>query len=565
MPQLLREIRDVKRFNQILIVLVEEGFGYFVNKLKVKHKFPLAIKLLPKKLKKSSDEKPEVKLRRTLERLGPTFIKFGQVLSMRPDLIPSSYAKELEKLLDAVPKMPFSQVKAVVEKELGKPLSSAFKEFRREPIASASISQVHAAVLKSGEKAAVKVQRPDIKKIMETDIDIMFYIAELLEKHSQKLRDFQPVNIVKEFREWTEKELDFHLEARNAKRFYSNFKYSKTVKIPKVYDGLTTEKILVFEYMEGVELNKYKEIEKKGINFKQVLENGFDAILTMVFEHGLFHADPHPGNIIVTPDGKLAFVDFGIVGYFDEKLKNKSIDLLYGITESDADTIINTLLSLGLDTHNVNMDEFREDVINALDDLKFSSIKEVKLSSVLEELISIPLRHKFRIPPQFVLLGKTIVTLEGVALEYDPDFKIIDSTKPFLEKLVAKRSSPAYIFRSFVHNTNRYRRFLEDFPDKAEVALDKVGKGSIKLEVKDTDIRNLATELDKSSNRITYGLIIAALLMTSALTLQVQKGPFIFSIPILSFISFFVATILGIILFFSIIKEKHAYFREGGL
>ena len=552
---LIKEVRDIKRFNQILAVLFEEGFEFLLTKTKLRHYIPLT-KRLKSKLKKSQDLKPEVRLRRTLERLGPTFIKFGQVLSVRPDLVPKEYSKELEKLQDSVPEFSFNDAKSIIEKDFGKNLDKLFLHFEKKPIASASISQVHKAVLKTGEKVAVKVQRPNVKHMTETDIEIMLYIANLLDKHAEKIKRFDPARIVNEFKEWTEKELDFRLEARNAKRFEQNFKGSKTVHIPKVYDELTSERVLTLEFIDGVELHNIKEIKKRKINFDEIIKNSFDAIMTQVFVHGIFHADPHPGNIIIMRNNSVAFVDFGIVGYFDEKLKNKCIDLLYGIVEQDEGIVTDTLISLGMESEDVDYEQLKSDIGILIQPLQGSSIKDIKVSRVLEEIIDIALRNKLKIPASFVLFGKTIITLEGVSLEYDPNFKLVETAKPFIERVVAKRKNPFYIWKSFVHNMDRYRKFAEDFPEKAEKALDKIQRGSIKINIEDTDIRNLSMEIDRSSNRVAYGLLIAALLITSAILIQVEKGPAILGVPLLSFVSFFFASMLLFILFASIVREK---------
>src|SRR3989344_3788609 len=552
---IVKEVRDINRLNQILLVLFEEGFDLLLKKINLRQYIPIT-KRLKSKLKKSEEIKPEIRLRRTLERLGPTFIKFGQVLSVRPDLVPKEYSKELEKLQDKVPEFSFDDVRAIIEKELGKSIEQLFLHFEKKPIASASISQVHKAILKNGEKVAVKVQRPDVKKIMETDIEIMFYFANLLEKHLEKARRFNPTRIVSEFSEWTEKELDFRLEARNAKRFAQNFMGSKTVRIPKVFDELTSEKVLTLEFIDGIELHNIIEIRKRKINFGQALKNGFDAVLTQVFVHGIFHADPHPGNLIVMKNNSIAFVDFGIVGYFDEKLKNKCIDLLYGIVEHDEGLVVDILMSMGMESDDVDYEQLKSDIGFAIQPLQGSSIKNIKVSRVLEEVIDIALKHKLRMPISFVLFGKTIVTLEGIALDYDPNFNTIETAKPFIEKLVARRKNPLYAWKNIIHNIHRYRKFAEEFPEKAERALDKIQKGSIKVNIEDTDIKQLSMEIDRSSNRVAYGLLIAALLIVSAILIQVEKGPTILGIPFLSFFSFFFASIFLFVLFISILMEK---------
>ncbi|MBI3026975.1 AarF/ABC1/UbiB kinase family protein [Candidatus Woesearchaeota archaeon] len=552
----VKEVRDIKRFNQILLVLFEEGFGFLIAKVGLSHHIPLT-KKLKSKLEKREWQKPEVMLRRTLERLGPTFIKLGQVLSVRPDLVPKEYSKELEKLQDKVPEFSFNEVKDIIKMEFGKSIEHLFLHFERKPIASASISQVHKAVLKNGEKVAVKVQRPNVKHTMETDIEIMFYFAKMIERYMEKIRRFKPTRIVQEFKEWTEKELDFRIEARNAKRFYYNFKGSKTVKIPKVYDELTSEKVLTMEFMEGIELNNVKEIKKRKLNFNLILKNGFDAIMHQVFVNGIFHADPHPGNIIALKGNLISFVDFGIVGYFDERLKNKSIDLLYGIVEQDEEVIIETLVSLGMESNmKIDYEQLKSDIRFIIQPLQHSSMKDIKVSRVLEEILDSALRHNLRVPASFVLLGKTIITLEGVAIEYDPNFKLIETAKPFVEEVVAKRKSPFYIWKNFVHGMNRYRKFAEEFPEKAEKALDKIQSGTIKVDIEDTDIKKLALEIDRSSNRVAYGLLIAALLITSALLINIEKGPRVIGIPFLSFFSFVFASVFVFVLFMSIVREK---------
>ncbi|MBI2108123.1 AarF/ABC1/UbiB kinase family protein [Candidatus Woesearchaeota archaeon] len=551
---LIKEVRDINRFKQILTVLLEEGFELLLKKARLWGHIPIHKKL---KLKTQQKTTIEAQLRRTLERLGPTFIKFGQVLSVRPDLVPKSYIKELEKLQDQVPPFPFEKAKEILEKELKKPVNQVFSRLDKKPIASASISQVYRARLKTGEEVAVKIQRPDVRKMMETDIEILFYMASLLEKHYARLKDFKPVKIIEEFKEWTEKEIDFRIEARNAKRFADNFKDSRIAYIPKVFDDYVTERVLVTEFIEGIELHNFKEIVKAGMDFDRILKNGFELSLTQVFVHGLFHADPHPGNMIITKGGKIALIDFGIVGFFDDRLKNMCIDLLYGMVENDVDLIVDTMLKMGLESENMDIEEFRSDISCILQPMQYASLKDMKLSYMLEDVLSLSLKHKLKVPASFVLLGKTIITLEGIGLEYDPNFKIVDATKPFLEKLIAQRMSPLSIFRNFIHHSYRYKRFVEDLPSMADKALSAIEKGRITVDIKDTDIKKLAIEIDKSSNRIAYGLIISALLLSSAVMLQFNKGPKLFDTPIFSLLSFIFAAFLGIVLFWSILKEEH--------
>ena len=554
MFKIIKEVRDINRLREILTVLFEEGFDFLIEKIRLKHKIPVTkrIKARIEEKKKFSIEK---RLRLTLERLGPTFIKFGQVLSVRPDLIPKSYIKELEKLQDNVPSFTFAIAKEQIKKELGKNIEEIFSNFEEKPVASASISQVHKAVLKNGNVVAVKIQRPDVRKIMETDIEIMFYVAKLLEKHMQKIRKFNPVQIISEFEKWTEKELDFKREALNAKRFARNFSSDKEIKIPEIYDEFTADKILVMEFIDGIELHNIEQIKNKKINLKPLIEHGFNAVLTQVFVHGFFHADPHPGNIIITNDKKIAFIDFGIVGHFDESLKAKSIDLFYGIIENDAEKIVETLIELS-GTEIEDKEELKYEISDILEPLQTAGIENVKVSYILEEIMDLALNHGLKMPMPFVLFGKTVITLEGIAIEYDPKFRIVENSRPFIEKLMRQRYNPAYQLNNFMKSMFKFKKFAEEFPDKTSKALEKIEKGVIKVDIEDTDIKKLSVELDKSSNRITYSMLITALLIVGALTLTFGE-PFFLNVSLIPFLSFLTALILPLILLFSILREKN--------
>jgi ubiquinone biosynthesis protein len=553
MFKIIKEVRDINRLREILTVLFEEGFDFLIGKIRLRHKVPVT-KLVKTKIEKKKSFPLEKRLRLTLERLGPTFIKFGQVLSVRPDLIPKSYIKELEKLQDSVPPFPYSIVEEQIKKEFGKNIEDIFSSFEKKPIASASISQVHKAVLKDNKKAAVKIQRQDVRKVMQTDIEIMFYVAKLLESKIPKIKKFNPVKIIEEFSRWTEKELDFRKEAINAKRFARNFSNDKTVKIPEIYNNLTTDKILTMEFIDGIELHDLKQIKKKKINLKPILEHGFNAILTQVFVHGFFHADPHPGNIIITPDKNIAFVDFGIVGHFDENLKSKSIDLFYGVIANDAEKIVDTLIDLS-NTEIENKDELKYEISDLLGPLQDNDVRTVRVSLILEEILEISLNYGLKMPVAFVLFGKTLITLEGIALEYDPKFNLVENSKPFIEKLMARRYNPVYAFNSMMKNMLKFKKFTEELPEQTTKALKKIEKGTIKVDIEDTDIKKLSLEIDRSGNRVAYAMLISALLVVAALTMDFGDS-FILNVPLVPFLSFLAAFILSLVLFFSILREK---------
>ncbi len=544
---LMKRIRDVQRFEKILGVLFEEGFGYLLARTKLRRNVPIKQRLKAE-VKKKEQIKPEVRLRRTLERLGPTFIKFGQLLSVRPDLIPVSYTIELEKLQDRVSPFSYNEVEKIIKEELGKPVKELFKTFDKTPVASASISQVHKATLKNGEKVAVKVQRPNVGEILVTDIEIMIYIAQLLEKKVPEIKKYSPVAIVKEFSEWTRKELDFKNEARNASRFYRNFENISNVKIPKVYSEYVTKKVLVLEFINGIDIRDFKAMKRRGLSAPKVIKNGFDAIMKQVFVDGFFHADPHPGNIMVLNNNRVAFVDFGIVGHFSEILKRRAIDLFYGIVKEDPDKVIQAFLDMGAVDGEVDIENFREQILEVIEPLKGASLKDIKISRILEDVLDIALKNNIKMPVDFVLFGKTILTLEGIALKYNPDFNFSSNVEPFIKELEMQRLNPKYMVDNVVRNFNKFGRFVIDLPEQTTRALKKIQEGRFKIDIDDSGIRKLSLEIDRSSNRLAYGMIIAALLIAGSLVLRTVE-------PI-AYLCFILAAALGIVLFVSIFKER---------
>ncbi|MAG08748.1 hypothetical protein CMO89_04690 [Candidatus Woesearchaeota archaeon] len=548
---IFRSIRNLQRFEHILNTLLKYELGHIIQKLKLKHHLPLHKRLQRKKFEEGNEDPKKVRL--VFEELGGAFTKLAQLLSVRPDLIPMDYVKELEKLQDRVPPVPFEGMKAQIEKELKKPLDEIFSYFNKKPIASASIAQVYEAKLKNGERVAVKVQRPKIKELMEEDISIMYFLAEHLEKHIPKLRDYSPISVIKEFETWTRNELDFKMEARHAVRFYYNFKGSKTVRIPKVYSEFTTRDVLTLEYIDGTELHNLGEIKRKHYNVEKLIRNGTEAILTQIFVHGFFHADPHPGNILVSKGNVISFVDFGIVGYFDDELKKMATNLFYGIVEDDLDMVMNVFIKMGMSTKEASA-RFKMDLEDLIRPLKDGSLKKVKVSYVLEDVFELVHKHKVKLPIDFILFGKTVVTLEGLALRYCQNFRITKYSKPFLKKL--ERYGIENAKKEIIKTGIKYKDLVKTFPERTLNVFKKLEAGSIKVDIEDTDIKRLTLEMDKSSNRLTYGLIIASLIIASALISYIGRGPMLYGLSVFSIFGFGIAVMLGLFLVGSIMKKE---------
>ncbi|MEM3127135.1 MAG: AarF/ABC1/UbiB kinase family protein [Candidatus Woesearchaeota archaeon] len=539
---MIRKINRLKRVREILTVFFEEGFDYLIYKIALAKHVPFH-KRLKKLLSKKELASEPVRLRNAFERLGPTFVKFGQMLSLRPDLIPKEYCIEFEKMQDNVPVFSFSEVKRILKKEYGKNPEEIFSEIEKKPIAAASLSQVHKAKLKNGKIVAIKVQRLNIKEIIEEDISILFWIAHLLEKRVSYLKERNVVEIVKEFKSYTEKELNFRLEAINQTIIKEQFKNDERIFIPEVNINLTTEKILVSEFVEGTSLHELKEER-----LLWAVNAAYEANLEMVFVNGFFHADPHPGNILLIKDKQqIAFVDFGIVGKFDERLRKKAANIFVGVLENDIDIVAKELISLGVvNEEKINIEEFKKELRDVLEPLQYYALKDIKVSVVLDDLFHIAVKHNIKVPVDFILLGKTILTLEGLGVRYNPDFNLFTNTKPILAKLMKRKFSVGEVKKKVERKISEYAEIAEDFPRYTLETLKRLSQGRIDINIEDRDMKKFHIELEHVSGNLTIGLLVAALIVGSSLIVLAKLEPSINGFPIVAIFGFSAAAILGI-------------------
>jgi ubiquinone biosynthesis protein len=522
---LLKNHQHRKRLKEILFVFSEEGFGLAISKVKLKKHLPLTKRL---RLRSDIEKKfpPEVRLRRAFEKLGPTFIKFGQLLSLRPDLIPKKYVQEFEKMQDKVPSFSFTEARKIIETELGKQISKIFTTFPPKPVASASIAQVYKAKL--GKKdVAVKVQRPNVNNIIKTDIEIMYKIAELLESHIPELSNYHLRGIIHEFERWTIKELNFKVEAHYAQKMGQNNKDRKTIKIPEIYSKLTTEKILVMEFIEGIPLHNIKELKKNKIKLDQVFKDGFDTFIKHFFVDGLFHGDPHPGNILILKDGRIGLVDFGIVGHLDKKLKNQTTDILRAILNNDYQAASKAVLKMS-STARVDKNAFEQDMEEIFEQMDYSSTEDIKLGQLLNDLISLINKHHLKVPLEFVIFEKGLITVEGLALKYRPNFNMVKETKESFKKIFDSKYLVKQALTQASDKVSEYKELVGGFPETAAEILDSAKKFKLSIDIEDADIKGLTSEIEKSSGNMALGIIIAAIIMASALLVQAKTSPYFY-------------------------------------
>lgn len=550
-------ISNIKRLNQILGVLVKYGFGYIVDRLHIEQS-RIGRKLFsmrPVRKLNIFDLPEPVRIRRALEELGPTFIKFGQILSMRPDLIPIGLCLELEKLQDKISPFKYEKVEDQIKHAFKQPINEIFSQFSQKPQAAASLAQVHAAKLKNGTKVVVKVQRPGIEKTIKKDIRILHELAKLADKYVEEVRVYNPIGLIDEFKKSILKEIDFTREANNIRRFRRQFASDDMVYIPNVFPELSSRQILTVERIEGIKVSNNEEIDSAGLDRHKIAINGAKAVLKMVFKHGFFHADPHPGNIFVLSDNRVAFIDFGMVGRIHKSTKAQIANMLTGVVEHDASRITNACTAIGVVDEKSNIKELELDFEDFVDRYYVESLSKLKVGQFFMDLIDSVTRNRIKVPSDLFLLSKAFAIIEAVGEKLDPSFDMVALAKPFAEELVRQKYSPRKIAKEILNFSELFYNFAISLPKELTVIIDKVKRGRLRIEFEHKGLEHLTSELDKVSNRIAFSVIIAALIVGSSIVMQTNKGPLLFEFPVFGFVGYIIAGIMGLWLAIAILRS----------
>lgn len=503
---------SIKRFMVICLILARQILFNLPYRLIFVPR-PKSRKAIGKYLKTRGPKiSAPVIVKETLEKLGPTYVKFGQFMSIRPDLVPPAFCNEFRKLQDKVPPFSFVHVKKELEKELKRGYTEIFSEFDETAVAAASVSQVHHARLRSGEEVAVKVQRPGVRAEMEEDILIMLFFAILLEKFVPSLRKNQPVMLVHEFSRWTDRELDFCQEGKNALHFFYYFKGYPQVKIPKVFLEHTTERILVMEFIHGVNT---LEAPPEAIDRKAVAHLIAESMLKQIFVDGFFHGDPHAGNIFLIEKNAIAYLDFGIVGYLSEDLRAWTFDILYGMSEGNVERVIDSFLELcNVSEEEVNVAAYRRQMNEVLSELHICEIAGVPFTHMMERFLNTSLEYGIDIPHDFVMMSKAIATLEGTCLSLNPEIKIVEYLKPFVQKyvtIVPEWDDVINRLKSGPFELGKLKRLIAKHGVRALHLLERPT-----FRIEGGEFTNIVREMEKSSLNVAYGLLIAALVLFAA-------------------------------------------------
>jgi ubiquinone biosynthesis protein len=551
-----RTYRHLNRYRQILAIFFKYGFGDLIELLKIDQYIEVGLQLISSKRRDRIEKLSRAqRVRMAIEELGPTYIKLGQILSTRPDLVPAQFIEEFAKLQDNVPPFGFSQVSRIIEAEFGAPLKEIFEYFDENSFASASIGQVHRARLADGETVAVKVQRPGIKKIIEVDLEIMLHLATLMERNIEEMSFYRPVKIVEEFARTLEKEVDYTIEATSLERFGRNFLADPSIYVPKVFRDTSSERVLTMEFVEGIKISDIDRIDKAGYDRELITVRGAVFFLKQVFEHGFFHADPHPGNIFVLPDNVICLLDFGMTDSIDRQTREEFVDLIDSVVHQHESRAAQALLKLTSWDHEPDIRLLEKDVADFMGQHLYKPLKDIEIGKLLNRLLELVSRHRLIVPPDIFLMMKALTTIEGVALMLNPDFDMVKQTAPFIEQVKLARFYPGRIAGDIIKLGSDMLQFANRFPKDMLEIMRLIRQQKLSVQMEHKGLETMLATYDQISNRISFSIIIAALIIGSALIVISAIPPLFYGISLIGIIGFLAAAIMGVWLLVAILRK----------
>ena len=556
---LARRVRHFQRYREVARILVGNGFAMFTERIGLSDFLHVPRRFLSGTSREHNETLLfKERVRVVLERLGPTFVKIGQVASLRPDLLPRDIVVELGKLQDDVPPFAFEKVRTIVEEELGAPIEEFFTIFDETPVAAASLGQVHQAVLKSGHVVAVKVQRPGIESQIQTDLEILGDIAARAERHVDMARHYRVTEVVKELATTVTRELDYTQEARNADRIRNELKNEDYIYIPKIFWEYTTAKVLVMEFVEGIKLSDMEALDAAGYDRKLLGERAAKAVFEQLLIHGFFHADPHPGNIAALPNHNILFLDFGMVGRLSQELRDELSDLLIALMRRNTHAIVRALCHMGIVPSDVDMGKLHQDVDDMRERYYEVALSEVSLGDAIREMFTISYAHGIRIPADLTLVGKTLLTIEGVVESLDPKFRIMDVAEPFGRRLLLERADPSRATRKIMGQAEELSDLMSETPQTMRQMLQRLRQGQLDFRVHAPELDTVLKKLDRISNRLSFSVILLSLsiFIAGVVLAAAVARPSLSSFTIhVTYVAIVIAFFMGAWLIWSIIRS----------
>lgn len=495
------------------------------------------------------------RMRISFEELGPTFVKLGQLLATRPDLVPEEYVNEFEKLHDRVHPLSFAVVEEVLREEFGNALYQKFESINPEPLGSASIAQVHRARLVTGESVVIKVQRPGIIQTINDDLNVLYLLADLLKKYVPETRPYNPTGIVDEYFKTLELETNFVVEANNIRRFQENFAAHENIKIPQVYFEHTTERVLVMEALPGIPLSQEGALLQESIDPNEVIRVGLRAYLKMVFEDGLFHGDLHAGNFFVLPRNQIGLIDFGVVGRLNTRTQASIANMLLALSKEDYERLAYEYVDLAPFTDRVNVDFFAKDLRELIAPYFGLTLKNVNLGKILMKSAGIAARHHIQVPADLMLFFKSIVSIEGMGRKIHKDFDFLQYSLEFAEELTKTQYGPQRMVNDMSQMARESKLFLNALPRQLNFFLRKINSPDHAFRMKIGEIKELKRAVESSSNLLFLGVIIASLILSASFIFVHTTDNHVAGMPTMSFIGYLIAIALGMIAFLNYIRK----------
>jgi ubiquinone biosynthesis protein len=520
-----RTVENVQRLRVIVGVFLKYGYESLARRLPLPSPWHLPLRSQRQAQEELSDLTAPERLRQALEELGPTFVKLGQLLSTRTHLLPREFTLELSKLHDAVPPFPFNQVQAILAAELKRPLTDLFISIEEKPIGSASIAQVHRAVRLNGEKCVIKVQRPGIEKTVRVDLELMAYLASLLENHVEGWRVHQPTAVVAEFARSMEQELDFGAEAAHLERFAHQFGGELTIYVPKVMPECVTRRVLTMEYIEAVKASNFEALDAAGLDRGQVATRITDLVMKQIFVHGFFHADPHPGNIHILPGNVICFLDFGMMGFLDQQTRQTFAKFVIGIAQRNETATAAALLKLAHAELDPPRAGFEADVAEFMHRHFYRPAGEMVFGQLVNHLFSLTERHSLTLPADLSVMLKALGLMEDLVCRLDPGHDIIAQARPFMRRVLVAQLGPRRLLRHWLEFGGEAAGLARELPLEIRRLLAQIKEGRARLHVHHQGLEGLLNTLERVVNRLAFALVLASLIISSSVIVHARVPP----------------------------------------
>jgi len=549
--------KDLGRVHEIALILVRCGFGDVVRRLGLGHALEKAGKALHwKYAEETANLQPHQRARHAMQKLGPTFVKLGQVLATRVDLFPPEWIAEFEMLQDSAPPVPFEELREQLEEDLGGPPEEIFAEFDTEPLAAASIAQVHLARLRDGTRVVVKIRRPGIKRVVESDLNLMKRLAQIATSENPDTQRFLPNEVVHQFSIALRRELDLAHECRNAMRVAENLAADSNVVVPKVYWQWTSERVNIQEYIDGISGRDMAAFEAVGLDRKLIASYGARAVLRMVLVDGFFHADPHPGNVFFLPDNRIALIDFGMIGHLTEERRFQVIELLHGMVERESNTVCEVLLEWS-DSASLPSERLVADICAFLDQYHGMALGQVRFPEMLRDMMAMLRDNHLVLPADLSMMFKVFLTLDGFCRQLNPDFDLVAEARPFVRNALILRYTPQEVAKRGWQGLSGLVEVLTGLPRDIRRLVRAARRGSLRVHIDIEELENFGERLDSAVSRLTVGMITAAFIIGTSIMLSVTGDTEYLGMTILAGLGFSMAVLGGIWVLVSIWRGRH--------